>query len=77
MFCEIQDLVPLSNNKEYFLKRNKYVKEIFNKIDRDTLLSDNSWNAYLIKKYPKTLGDAWNFWGKLLLLSDLQIWSDC
>lgn len=77
VFCEIQDLVPLSNNKEYFLKRNKYIKEIFNKIDRNTLLSDNSWNAYLIKKYPNTLGDAWNFWGKLLLLSDLQIWSDC
>lgn len=76
-FKDIENLYPLQNNIDYFKARNKYIMELLNHIDNSELLSTNKWNLYLIEKYPCTIGEAWNFWGKLLLLSDLQIWSDC
>ena len=77
IFEDIQNMLPLSNNIDYFISRNAYIKEMLNNVDRCYILSNNRWNLYLNDKYPKTIGEAWNFWGKLLLFSDLQIWSDC
>ena len=77
IFEDIQNMLPSSNNIDYFISRNAYIKEMLNNVDRCYILSNNRWNLYLNDKYPKTIGEAWNFWGKLLLFSDLQIWSDC
>lgn len=73
---KIVGLIPLSLNKYYFISRNKYIYQLLkNTYTIDTTKDD--WNDLLIKKYPNTIGKAWTFWGKLLLFSDLQTWSDC
>ena len=68
--------IPLDKNKYYFQSRNNYIQRL---IQNNPIIdiNDANWNDSLVIKYPKTIGKAWSFWGKLLLFSDLQIWSDC
>lgn len=72
----LRNTIPLENDKYYFTARNKYIEEVItSQLKVGSLPSD--WNDIMIMKYPKTIGVAWKFWGKLLLFSDLQTWSDC
>lgn len=75
VYYELTNLIPLPKDNAYFSKRNQYLEYIFNN-NPGEILSNSNWNKYMIYTHPKTIGNAWKFWGHLLLLSELQIWSD-
>ncbi|MCI9263284.1 MAG: hypothetical protein HFF06_01780 [Oscillospiraceae bacterium] len=67
VFC----LRPLDHDHDYFATRQRIILEqISNSVHFD-LLAPN-WNDLP----GPFVGPAWNFWGKWLLFSDLQIWSN-
>lgn len=69
-------LNPLPRDTVYFKRRTQYLYELFESEIPGNIVKTTNWNSYLVQKYPKTIGKAWKFWGNLLLLSELQIWSD-
>lgn len=62
---------PLDHDRNYFSTRQRIMLE---RIERGQLpkLSESDWN---ILSEP-LVGPAWSFWGRWLLFSDMQIWSD-
>jgi hypothetical protein len=70
-FLKLCSLKPLPHDQSYFSARNNCILEkalSFNVFD----LSRNGWNDL----GAQCVGPAWSFWGKWLIFSDLQIWSD-
>ena len=66
---QLQKLNPLPNNSHFFITRNEYLlksnvkfKDIFSMISP---MGEGS-----------VLGKAWNFWGRPLLFTDVQFWTD-
>lgn len=70
-FDEICQLQPLYHDRSYFAARNQYLLEQVES-DRPFDLTKAGWNDFENQK----VGPAWSFWGKWLLFSDMQIWSD-
>lgn len=68
------NIIPLPRNRQYFLHRNRLIKELIKKNFFNEL--PNNWNTHLITSSPYTVGPCWAFWGRLLLFSDLQVWTD-
>lgn len=66
--CELQ---PLYHDRAYFSERNRYILQGEN-LQAALDLSKERWNDFGVQK----VGSAWSFWGKWLLFSDIQIWSD-
>ena len=73
---QLSRLNPLPRDTVYFNRRTQYLCELIGSEIAEDIVKTPNWNSYLIQKYPKTVGKAWKFWGHLLLLSELQIWSD-
>lgn len=68
---EIFRFRPLDHDHDYFAARQRVMLELLEHGHFPDLSASN-WN-----NLPGPLvGPAWNFWGKWLLFSDLQIWSD-
>lgn len=68
---DLSALRPLDLNMKYFNARNKYMKEKLSqgyKID----FGNAQWNDFDSVQ----VGDAWFFWGKWFLMSDIQFWSE-
>ena len=68
---DLSALKPLDLNMKYFNARNKYMKEKLSqgfKFDFDNA----QWNDFDSVQ----VGDAWFFWGKWFLMSDIQFWSE-
>lgn len=64
----LSNLQPLLYDKRYFNKRNQILlklndAELFKVVNKEILPS-------------KDIGDAWCFWGRTLMFSELQIWTD-
>lgn len=68
---EIFYLRPLDNDHEYFATRQRIILEQL-KLGRFPDPSIQGWNDLSAPR----VGPAWSFWGKWLLFSDLQIWSN-
>lgn len=71
LFSSLCSLKPLSHDLGYFTVRNKYILSEINeqrKIDLNSL----NWNDFTEYR----VGPAWSFWGKWLIFSDVQLWSD-
>lgn len=66
--CQLQ---PLYHDRSYFESRNQYVLDYL-RSNRFIDTAKPSWNDFKSQK----VGPAWSFWGKWLLFSDIQIWSD-
>ncbi len=68
---EIERYMPLNADRHYFNARNKCIFDLLS--NGKMINTDNKkWNDLLDNK----VGPAWSFWGKWLLFSDMQIWSD-
>lgn len=61
-------LRPLDLDHAYFAARNQYIRENISHVE----LSQPWINDFEQQK----IGPAWSFWGKWLIFSDIQIWSD-
>lgn len=70
-FEALRQLQPLYHDHSYFAARNQYLLE---QIESGCTfdLTKAGWNDFENQK----VGPAWSFWGKWLLFSDMQIWSD-
>ena len=70
-YIEIKKLIPLKNDYQYFKSRTEF---IINKINNDYKIdfSVTKWNDFDTYK----VGKAWNFWGKWLIFTDIQLWTD-
>jgi hypothetical protein len=71
LFSKICNLIPLAHDISYFTARNKYILSEINE-NRKIDISSMDWNDFSITR----VGPAWSFWGKWLLFSDIQLWSD-
>ena len=71
LFSALCQLAPLSHDNEYFAARQKYILSEVNTRRRINLAAEG-WNDFL----GSFVGPAWSFWGKWLLFSDIQYWSD-
>lgn len=71
-----KSLVPWSQDQAYFKARTTHISELLDTISPNELLREANWNTYLFLKNSNVVGEAWRFWSNLLLLSELQIWSD-
>lgn len=69
-------LNPLPRDHCYFKARADYIRLLVEEKCASDMLKNNDWNQYLYLQNPNSVGSAWKFWGSLLLLSELQIWSD-
>ena len=67
-FDTLCQLRPLDLDHAYFAARNQYIKENIAHV----VLSRPWRNDFDTQK----VGPAWSFWGKWLIFSDIQIWSD-
>lgn len=69
---QLFQLRPLDHDHKYFEMRQKVLLEQLSQGNFPNLLNQD-WNSL-----PGSLqvGPAWSFWGKWILFSDLQIWSD-
>ncbi len=76
ILLNLSNLSPLPLDNKYFQMHTQFLTELFKILTPDNLLKIKNWNTYFIQKHPQTVGKAWNFWGHILLLSELQIWSD-
>jgi hypothetical protein len=72
----LKDLLPSSPDKSYFKRRNKLIQRLLENSEQ-LLFQNSNWNDYFLRKYPNQIGEAWSFWGKVMLLSELQTWADC
>jgi hypothetical protein len=75
IFQEMKTLVPLGNDASYFSKRTQVLYDFL--INGEFDISDENWNNSLLTKHKKYVGDAWEFWAKIMIFSELQTWSDC
>ncbi len=68
---ELSALRPLDLNMKYFNARIKYMKE---KLSQGFKLKfqNSQWNDFDSVQ----VGEAWFFWGKWFLMSDIQFWSE-
>lgn len=64
-------LHPLDHDRNYFSARQRVMLEQIERGQFPELLTPN-WNCLS----GLLVGPAWNFWGRWLLFSDMQIWSD-
>lgn len=71
---EVTNIIPLSRERQYFIHRNKLIKGLIKNNFFNEL--PNNWNVHLITSSPHAVGPCWNFWGRLLLFSELQVWTD-
>lgn len=71
-----KSLVPWPQDQAYFKARTTFISELLDTISPNELLKEANWNTYLFLKNSNVVGEAWKFWSNLLLLSELQIWSD-
>ena len=71
-----KSLVPWPQDQAYFKARTTHISELLDTISPNELLKEANWNTYLFLKNSNVVGEAWKFWSNLLLLSELQIWSD-
>lgn len=71
VFTELNALRPLENDMKYFCARNEYMKDKISAGYKIDLQYDN-WNNFSEVR----VGKAWHFWGRWMLLSDIQFWSD-
>lgn len=69
-------LVPWPKDQTYLKARIDHITEMFANTSPSELLKEPNWNRYLFLKNSNVVGEAWKFWSNLLLLSELQIWSD-
>lgn len=65
---ELENLNPLSNNKQFFTKRNKCLR-LFK-------FKDESISNVFLPMGENILGKSWSFWGRPLLFTDVQFWTD-
>lgn len=72
----METLQPLPQDNAYFKARYVFLKDLIEKNHPACIITGSNWNRYIINQNPNVIGSAWNFWGSLLLLSELQIWSD-
>lgn len=68
---KIFQLHPLDHDHKYFTARQQLILEYIENEKYPDLLTPD-WNILSVPK----VGPAWTFWGKWLLFSDMQIWSD-
>ena len=73
---EAKSLVPWPQDKAYFKARVAHISELLDTVSPNQLLKEANWNTYLYHKNSNVVGNAWRFWSNILLLSELQIWSD-
>ncbi len=69
-------LNPLPKDQAYFKARAQKILLLIENISVESILNNKEWNCFLYKENPNIIGQAWKFWSSLLLLSELQIWSD-
>lgn len=69
-------LNPLPRDHSYFKARAIAICTLIKEKSANDILQAKNWNQYVYIQNPKTIGSAWKFWSALLLLSELQIWSD-
>lgn len=72
----ISNIQPLPQDNAYFKARAVFLKQLIEKGHPDFIINNDDWNNYVIKHNQNIIGKAWNFWGSLMLFSELQIWSD-
>ena len=76
MLTKAFSLKPLPRDLAYFKARAQKILLLIETLSTDSLLNTKEWNYLLYKENPNIVGQAWKFWSSLLLLSELQIWSD-
>ena len=69
-------LNPLPRDFSYFKARATAICTLIKEKSASDILRTKNWNQYIYIQNPQTIGSAWKFWSALLLLSELQIWSD-
>lgn len=69
-------LNPLPRDNCYFKTRAEHIRLLVEEKCADEFILNGDWNQYLFIQNPNIVGAAWKFWSSLLLLSELQIWSD-
>lgn len=72
----ISTLNPLPKDQSYFKARTNLLKKFICKENAVQIIQLPNWNGHLYTQNPHIIGKAWKFWSTLLLLSELQIWSD-
>ena len=65
MLCQLR---PLDLDHAYFAARNQYIRDNISHADLSRPWR-NDFEGQMV-------GPAWSFWGKWLIFSDIQIWSD-
>lgn len=73
---EISVLKPLPQDQAYFNARTKFLIKYIKNNQPDSTISNPEWNNILYEQNSNVVGKAWKYWSSLLLLSELQIWSD-
>ena len=68
---ELSKLKPLDLDMKYFTARLKYLEANLTQ-DFNLDISCDNWNDF----NKVQVGEAWFFWGKWFLLSDIQFWSE-
>lgn len=69
-------LNPLPRDHSYFKARANSIRLLIEEKCASDIMQNDNWNQYLFHENPNIVGSAWKFWSSLLLLSELQIWSD-
>lgn len=67
-FNALCQLRPLDLDSAYFTARNQYIRE-----NISCMALSQPWRNDFTRQM---VGPAWSFWGKWLIFSDIQIWSD-
>jgi hypothetical protein len=62
-----------SDDRAYLLQRHRLQGDAFDEVPAGDVAG---WQGYLLRKHPVMLGDGWRFFGRGLLLSDIQFWSE-
>ena len=75
LWNRLKGVIPSSPDNAYFKRRNKVIQFLFDKAEWVTFC-DKNWNNYTTEEYPNQIGRAWGFWGRMMLFSELQTWTD-
>lgn len=70
------NLCPWTYDAAYFNARIDKIKSLIKNLEPEDVMASNNWMNYLYVQKPNTVGKAWKFWSSLMILSELQIWSD-
>jgi Flp pilus assembly protein TadD len=61
------------DDRAYLLHRHRLQRGAFEEVPVGDVIG---WHEYLLRKFPVMLGDGWRFFGRGLLLTDIQFWSE-